>query len=77
MALGKIVRLQFNRRKPLFRLTMALVVYMTLRAVSENLNIGLMQSQLSLQRFIQPAYMASRVARTASRRVNAVCSSGA
>ena len=38
---------------------------------------GLMQSQLSLQRFMQPGYLASQVARTSSRRDRAVCSSGA
>ena len=77
MALGKIVRPRFSRRKPLFRLSMALVVYMTFRAVWENLNMGLMQSQLSLQRFMQPGYLASQTARTSSRRARAVCSSGA
>lgn len=38
--------------------------------------MGLMQSQLSLQRFMQPGYLASQVARTSSRRASAVCSSG-
>ena len=69
MALGKTAR-------PLFRLSMALVVYMTFRAVWENLNMGLMQSQLSLQRVMQPGYFCSQAARTSSRRVHAVCSSG-
>ena len=49
MALGKTVRLRFSYRNPLFRLFMALVVYMTRRAVWTNLNIGPMQSQLSVQ----------------------------
>ena len=76
-ALGKTVRLRFSRRNPLFRFSMALVVYMTLRAVCEYLNIGLMQSQLSVQRFMLPGYLASQVARTSSKRLRAVCSSGA
>ena len=49
MALGKTVRLRFSYRNPLFRLFMALVVYMTCRVVWANLNIGPMQSQLSVQ----------------------------
>ena len=57
MALGKIVRQRFNRRTQLFGLSMALVVYMTLRAVSEKLNIGLMQSQLALQRLGRIGYI--------------------
>lgn len=32
--------------------------------------MGLMQSQLSLQRFMQPGYLASQVARTSSRRAS-------
>ena len=77
MVLGKTVQPRFSQRNPPFRLSMALVVYMTFRAVWENLNVGLMQSQLSLQRVMQPGYFCSQAARISSRRASAVCSSGA
>ena len=59
IALGKTVRLRFSYRNPLFRLSMALVVYMTFRTACENLNMGLVQFRLSLQRFVHPEYLAA------------------
>ena len=39
--------------------------------------MGLMQSQLSLHRVMQPGYLGSQAARFSSKRAGAVCSSGA
>ena len=67
LSLGNTLRCLLSLRYVELRDSMAFVVYITFLTVGQNLNIGVITSQLSYQRFIELGYLGVHFSDTISR----------